>query len=136
MLFIEALVMGFFARILYGLTEFVRRNPVTCLVLLILAVAAPSVVVGIANFIFYVMLTFLLLAAVLVLLLRYRIGRLRREMERNGASQRGRTYTWSSRRSEGDVKVYKTSGTPEKRVSGSVGEYVEFEEVKPRDPEK
>ena len=48
--------MGFFARILYGLTEFVRRNPVTSLVLLILAVAAPSVLVGIAHFIFYICL--------------------------------------------------------------------------------
>lgn len=130
--------MGFFARILYGLTEFVRRNPVTSLVLLILAVAAPSVLVGIAHFIFYIMLTFLLLGVVFVLLFRYRIGRLRREMERGGASQTGRrrTYTRYSRRSEGDVEVHKTSGTPEKRVNGSVGEYVEFEEVEERNTEK
>lgn len=131
-------VMGFFARILSALAEFVRRNPVTCLVLLILAVAAPSVVVGIANLIFYIMLTFLLLGLVFVLLFRYRIGRLRREMEREGAAQAGRrrTYTRYSRRSEGDVKVYKTSDAPGKRVNDSVGEYVEFEEVEERNPEK
>ena len=125
--------MGFFARILYGLTEFVRRNPVTCLVLVILAVAAPSVLVGIANFIFYIMLTILLLGVVFVLLFRYRINRLRREMEQQGGfSQEGskrRTYTWYSRRSEGDVKIYKTSDSPEKRINDSVGEYIEFEEV-------
>ena len=105
--------MEFFTRILYGLTEFVRRNPVTCLVILILAVAAPSVLVGIANFIFYVMLTILLLGVVFVLLFRYRVNKLRREMgQQGGFSQEGprrRTYTWYSRRDEGDVKVYKTS---------------------------
>ena len=31
---------------------------------------------------------------------------------------------------EGEVKVYKTSETPEKRVSRDVGDYVEFEETK------
>lgn len=130
--------MGFFTRILYGLTEFVRRNPVTCLVILILAVAAPSVLVGIANFIFYVMLTILLLGVVFVLLFRYRVNKLRREMgQQGGFSQEGprrRTYTWYSRRDEGDVKVYKTSDTPEKRINDSVGEYVEFEEVEEQNP--
>ena len=133
-------VMGFFTRILYGLTEFVRRNPVTCLVILILAVAAPSVLVGIANFIFYVMLTILLLGVVFVLLFRYRVNKLRREMgQQGGFSQEGprrRTYTWYSRRDEGDVKVYKTSDTPEKRINDSVGEYVEFEEVEEQNPKK
>ena len=132
--------MGLFSRILYGLTEFVRRNPVTCLVLLILAVAAPSVLVGIANFIFYIMLTILLLGVVFVLLFRYRINRLRREMEQQGGfSQEGaqrRTHTWYSRRREGDVKGYKTSHTPEKRINDSVGEYVEFEEVEEQTPKK
>lgn len=132
--------MGFFARILYGITEFVRRNPVTCLVILILAVAAPSVVVGIANFIFYLMLTFLLLGVVFVLLFRYRIDKLRREMEQQGGfaqeGARRRTYTHYSRRHEGDVKVYKTSDAPEKRINDSVGEYVEFEEVEERNPKK
>ncbi len=131
--------MGFFARILYGLTEFVRRNPVTCLVIVILAVAAPSVLVGIANFIFYVMLTILLLGVVFVLLFRYRINRLRREMkQQDGFSQEGRrrSYTWYSRRDEGDVKVYKTPETPEKRINDSVGEYVEFEEVEEQNPKK
>ena len=31
---------------------------------------------------------------------------------------------------EGEVKVRKTSGAPEKRVSKDVGDYVEFEETK------
>ena len=132
--------MEFFTRILYGLTEFVRRNPVTCLVILILAVAAPSVLVGIANFIFYVMLTILLLGVVFVLLFRYRVNKLRREMgQQGGFSQEGprrRTYTWYSRRDEGDLKVYKTSDTPEKRINDSVGEYVEFEEVEEQNPKK
>ena len=40
------------------------------------------------------------------------------------------------RRDEGDVKVYKTSDTPEKRINDSVGEYVEFEEVEEQNPKK
>ena len=39
-------------------------------------------------------------------------------------------------RDEGDVKVYKTSDTPEKRINDSVGEYVEFEEVEEQNPKK
>ncbi|MEG0499170.1 MAG: DUF4834 domain-containing protein, partial [Alistipes sp.] len=31
---------------------------------------------------------------------------------------------------EGEVKVYKTNETPEKRVSKDVGDYVDFEETK------
>lgn len=132
--------MGVFSRILYGIAEFVRRNPVLCLLLLILAVGAPSVLVGIANFILYFMLTILLLVVVAVLVFRYRINRLRREMEQQGGfAQDGtqrRTYTWrSGHRREGDVKVYKTSETPEKRVNDSVGEYVEFEEIKTEEKE-
>ena len=38
--------------------------------------------------------------------------------------------TESRREQEGEVKVYRTSETPEKRVSESVGDYVEFEETK------
>ena len=130
--------MDFLTRILYGSAEFVRRNPVTCLVVLILAVAAPSVLVGIANFIFYAMLTLLLLVLLFVLLFRYRIGRLRREMERQSGFS-GRSASRRSARTagrEGDVRVYKTSETPGKRVSGSVGEYVEFEEVDEHEPKR
>lgn len=127
-------VMGVFSRIIYGFTEFVRRNPLLCLLLLVLAVGAPSVLIGVANFILFFMMTILFLIVVAVLLFRYRINRLRREMERQGGfAQDGaqrRTYAWrSGHRREGDVKVYKTSETPEKRVNDSVGEYVEFEEV-------
>ena len=86
------------------------------------------------------MLTILLLGVVFVLLFRYRVNKLRREMgQQGGFSQEGprrRTYTWYSRRDEGDVKVYKTSATPEKRINDSVGEYVEFEEVEEQNPKK
>ncbi len=131
---------GIFSLGFYTASRFVRRNPVTCLVILILAVAR-VVLVGIANFIFYVMLTILLLGVVFVLLFRYRVNKLRREMgQQGGFSQEGPrrppTYTWYSRRDEGDVKVYKTSDTPEKRINDSVGEYVEFEEVEEQNPKK
>ena len=45
-------------------------------------------------------------------------------------SGRGARTEGSSRQQEGEVKVYRTSETPEKRVSEDVGDYVEFEETK------
>ena len=33
---------------------------------------------------------------------------------------------------EGEVRVHRTAGTPEKRVSKDVGDYVDFEEEKER----
>ena len=57
--------MNLFMAIINAVTGFIRRNPLTCLVILILAVAAPAVLKGIAVFILYFLLGLLLLAALL-----------------------------------------------------------------------
>ena len=87
----------------------------------------------------YLVLGFLVLIFALSLLFRWRIRRVQRQMEEQfgaggfgGAGFGGArgASTESRREQEGEVKVYRTSETPEKRVSESVGDYVEFEETK------
>ena len=116
-----------------------RRNPIFTLIVVVLALTAPALLKGIALFVLYLVLGFLVLVFLVSLLFRWRIRRVQRQMEEQfgaggfGAgygSGRGARTEGSSRQQEGEVKVYRTSETPEKRVSEDVGDYVEFEETK------
>lgn len=131
--------MGFLTAIIDALAEFVRRNPIFTLIIVVLALTAPALLKGIALFVLYLVLGFLVLIFALSLLFRWRIRRVQRQMEEQfgaggfggagfGGARGARTE--SRREQEGEVKVYRTSETPEKRVSESVGDYVEFEETK------
>lgn len=131
--------MGFLTAIIDALAEFVRRNPIFTLIVVVLAFTAPALLKGIALFVLYLVLGFLVLIFALSLLFRWRIRRVQRQMEEQfgaggfggagfGGARGARTE--SRREQEGEVKVYRTSETPEKRVSESVGDYVEFEETK------
>lgn len=127
--------MNVFMAIIDAVAGFIRRNPLTCLVILILAVAAPAVLKGIAVFILYFVLGLILLASLLLFLFRWRIYKVRKQMEDQFGPQPGFggerfTGQHAHTRQEGEVKVFKTQGTPEKRVSTDVGDYVEFEETK------
>lgn len=132
--------MGFQTAIIDALAEFVRRNPIFTLIVVVLALTAPALLKGIALFVLYLVLGFLVLVFLVSLLFRWRIRRVQRQMEEQfgaggfgGAgygSGRGARTEGSSRQQEGEVKVYRTSETPEKRVSEDVGDYVEFEETK------
>lgn len=128
--------MNFIAALFNAVIGFIRRNPITCLVLLILAVAAPAVLKGIAIFILYLILGVVLLSVVLAFFFRRRVNKMRQQMEEQFQSQggfNGDPFAGRQRAStaqEGDVKVYKTEDIPEKRVSKDVGDYVEFEETK------
>lgn len=128
--------MNFIAALFNAVIGFIRRNPITCLVVLILAVAAPAVLKGIAIFILYLILGVVVLSVVLAFFFRRRVNKMRRQMEDQFQSQGGYGSDpfaggqRSSATQEGDVKVYKTEDTPEKRVSKNVGDYVEFEETK------
>lgn len=132
--------MNFLIVFFDALAAFVRRNPVTCIVILLLAVAAPSLLRGVAMFILYFIMSLFILMLIAVMLFRWRIGRVRRQMEEqfggrqhfdpsDGGRRSGRP---SSGEREGEVKIYKTAETPEKRVSEDVGDYVDFEETKER----
>ncbi|MDE5707964.1 MAG: DUF4834 domain-containing protein [Alistipes sp.] len=122
--------MRFFAAIIEALAAFVQRNPLTVLFFFVLALVAPSLFKGIAAFILYAFMGIVLLFVLLGLLFRWRIYRLQRDMEKQfGRGFRPDGEPAAGRRREGDVKVHRTAGTPEKRVSSDVGDYVDFEET-------
>lgn len=120
--------MNFLTALIDGLAGFVRRNPLFCLLLLLLALFAPSVLEGIAMFVVYALLGIMLLFAAIVFSFRWKLYRMRRDMEKQfGSGTAGGGHTPHNR--EGEVKIRTTSGTPEKRVRRDVGDYVDFEEM-------
>ena len=133
--------MKFILAIIDSLVGFVQRNPLTTLVILVLAIGAPALLKGIALFILYFLMGIILLAVAAFLFFRWRIYKVRKQMEEQfgeGFGQQGQArdgfgspFAEEPRKQrEGEVKVHKTSETPEKRVSKDVGDYVEFEEEK------
>lgn len=132
--------MRFLTEIVDALTGFVQRNPLTVLVILILALGAPALLKGIALFILYFFMGVVLLVIAAMLFFRWRLLRMRREMEEQfgrdfgggpqGGFRGGFNPRQESSRREGEVEVHRTAGAPEKRVSEKVGDYVEFEETK------
>ncbi len=140
--------MRFLMAIVDALVGFVQRNPLTVLVILLLALGAPALLKGIATFVLYLIFGFLLAGVLLLLLFGWRVRSMQRRMEeqlneqfdrddnRNTSGPGGFRASWgrSSRaHREGEVRVYKTSDAPEKRVANDVGDYVEFEETREKD---
>ena len=121
-----------------SIINYIQRNPLTTIIIIMIMVFAPSVfgalLVGIA-------VAVLLLLAVPIYML-FRVRRMSRKMEeqmRNNTREGGfysqhrsdANSQWSQRREqEGRVRVHSTSEQPQKRVSDDVGDYVDFEEVK------
>ena len=113
--------MNFLLMMIDGIVGFVKRNPIFCLVVLILALGAPSVLSGIAWVVLAVILGLAVLFAVMLLTLRWRIVNMSRQAGRNASSDGRR---------EGDVSVHVDTSRSGKRVADNVGDYVEFEEEK------
>lgn len=164
-----------FSMILDSILSYIRRNPLTITIIVMIAVFAPSL--------FGAALIGLLIGALLLLIgpmiLLWRLYREARRIERegqaggytngggfsgNGGFSGGRGFSGRGFRgfytsyggnsangygrtnaeggsccgnaqrnpNEGEVKIYTTSEQPQKRVSDQVGDYVEFEEVKPK----
>ena len=156
--------MNIISIILDSILSYIRRNPLTVTIIVMIAVFAPSL--------FGAALIGLLIGALILLIgPLFMLWRLMRQAERGGKSSSGRgfrgfytnfdgnphnsqqsynrggtyqrgqgigsahsgsAHSSSSQRNpnEGQVKVFATSEQPQKRVSDSVGDYVEFEEVK------
>ncbi len=132
--------MRFLSAIIDALAAFVQRNPLMVLLLFVLALFAPALVKGIAVFILYALMGIVLAAFLLAVLLRWRIRRVRRDMEEQFRGFRSGDDPFSGMSSdpfsggrrasrEGDVKVHRTPDAPGKRVASDVGDYVEFEET-------
>lgn len=92
---------------------------------------------GILSFILFLIIGFYVAGLIGRVLLRRWIMRKQKEFEQGG-NPFFRTYTWSSGsqtrndsqpKPEGKVTVEQTRVT-EKRVSGEVGDYVDYEEIK------
>lgn len=149
--------MRFLRDIIDALAGFVQRNPLTVLVIVILALGAPALLKGIAAFILYFLLGIVVFTLVMGLWLRWRIAQARRRMmeERfdeqfgggtpfgsadpfGGAARGGDAFGGRRARNprEGEVKIYVTSEAPEKRVAHGVGDYVDFEETKTDDKKR
>lgn len=125
------------SRILDSIIAFVQRNPMFCLVVLMLALLAPQVLQGIVLFVLYGLLGLFILVGVAIVAFRWRIARMQQRMEerfgQDARRQEGRWYDAGAGRSrrrsdEGSVRIHRTSDAPEKRVSDDVGDYVDFEE--------
>ncbi len=131
--------MNYLTALLDALVGFVRRNPILVAVIVILAIAAPAVLRGLATLILYIVLGFVLLLVVLLIALRWRIYKVQQQVRDqfgNAQQQQGfNPFTRQQQRptnqpEEGEVTIHKTTATPEKRISEDVGDYVEFEETK------
>lgn len=84
------------------------------------------------SLVFYIILGVVILGIIGVLAFRYKMNRMRREMEENGETFRG--YSWGSGRAQqgkkdGEVTIQRTQAAEEKKVSSSVGDYVEYEDI-------
>lgn len=135
--------MNFLTAIIDSLVAFVRRNPLTVLLIVVLALTAPALLRGLATLILYLVLGFVIFIVVVLLMMRWRLHKVQQQVRQQfneqqrrtnggfsgfsgfGASQHSRT-----RSDEGEVKIRQTGATPEKRISNDVGDYVEFEETK------
>ena len=131
--------MEFINRLVDSFVAFVRRNPILCLAILLLALASPSMVAGVFKVILYVIMFFILIMLLGGLYLSYRINRLRRQAEEQMRGGNG-TYSRSTYREysnqpkqprEGEVSVHQTE-PKEKKINSNVGDYVDFEDVGPK----
>ena len=131
--------MEFINRLVDSFVAFVRRNPILCLFILLMALASPSMVAGVFKVILYIVMFFILIILLGGLYLSYRINRLRRQAEDQMRGGNG-TYSRSTYREygnqpkqprEGEVSVHQTE-PKEKKINSNVGDYVDFEDVGPK----
>ena len=138
--------MNWIFAILDAIVEWIRRNPLTCILLVMLVVFVPSAFGAILIAIAVVALLLLAIPLIGILKLR-RMSKKMGEQARHqsfggqgfggqgfggqGFGGQGFTQERHTRNSsEGEVRVYPTNEAAEKRVNDKVGEYVDFEEVK------
>ena len=123
--------MNFLFAIIDSIVEWIKRNPLTCILLVMIAVFAP----GLFGAIFIGIGIVVLLLLAIPIIGIFKLRRMSRKIEDDTRQQQGfgggfagqnRTRT----NNEGEVKVYTTEEATEKRVNDKVGEYVDFEEVK------
>lgn len=131
--------MNIFSALIDAMASFVRNNPLTVVIIVMLAVFVPSFF---GALLIGVLVLALLLVAWPVIML-FRLRRMGRRIEEEAARNFGEGYDPNNRysrrergeRSAGDVKIY-TASVREKRVKSNVGDYVEFEEVEDKSDDR
>ncbi len=121
--------MNIFSAIIDSIVGFVKNNPLTFVIIVMLIAFAPSLMGGMLIGLLILVGLFLLIPVIMF----FRLRRLSRRMEQEAEQTRqdyNRTYRQSRQNHEGEVKIYATSDRPQKRVNEDVGDYVDFEEVK------
>ena len=121
--------MNLLIAIIDGIVGFIRRNPLFCLLIFLLALFAPSVLGGIAMFVLYALLGLVVLAII----------RMRKDLEDQFGGQGfgpGGSGGPAGNAREGEIHIRKTKGAGEKRVRKDVGDYIEFEEVPATETDK
>lgn len=111
--------MNLLIAIIDGIVGFIRRNPLFCLLIFLLALFAPSVLGGIAMFVLYALLGLVVLAIILLLSFRWRIYRMRKDLEDQFGGQGfgpGGSGGPAGNAREGEIHIRKTKGAGEKRV--------------------
>ena len=127
--------MNFLFAIIDSIVEWIRRNPLTCILLVMIAVFAPSLFGAVFIAIGVVILLLLAIPIFGLFKLRRMSRRMEEQAHQQGFGQGFGPQNFSGQKrtrpsNEGEVKVYTTNEATEKRVSDDVGEYVDFEEVK------
>lgn len=127
--------MNFLFAIIDSIVEWIKRNPLTCILLVMIAIFAP----GLYGAIFIGIGIVVLLLLAIPIFGIFKLRRMSRKLEDEARQQQGfgrqnfGGYSNQNRTrtpNEGEVKVYTTEEANEKRVNDDVGEYVDFEEVK------
>ena len=129
--------MNFLFAIIDSIVEWIRRNPLTSILLVMIAVFAPGLYGAIFIGIGIVILLLLAIPIFGIFKLRHMSRKMEEQANQTGQQQQRQGFGsfgghgfGKKQNNEGEVKVYTTTSTPEKRVSDDVGEYVDFEEVK------
>ena len=90
-------------------------------------------------FVLYALLGLIVLAIILLLSFRWRIYRMRKDLEDQFGGQGfgpGGPGGPAGNAREGEIHIRKTKGAGEKRVRKDVGDYIEFEEVPATETDK
>lgn len=123
------------------IADFIRRYSTVILIGLLFLILPASFFQGVLRFILYFILSIFILAIAARIAFGIWIDRKRREMEQGMGGTAYRTYTWGQRSGaqqqqrrggtshEGEVKVQQVRRTPDKKVRGDVGDYVDYEDV-------
>ncbi len=117
--------------------DIIKSNPLLWIIIF-LAVVAPSFLFGAVKVVIYIILGIILLGFILSAIFSVKIQRMRSQMEdqMRGAAGGGTRQNpfgqqqHTQQTQEGDVKIYATPESQEKKVNKDVGDYVDFEEIK------